>query len=76
MRHEIDRHSMMNDIILTVALLISLAIVTVISHVMDLYQNSNKLFIFIGLTFVLVKVFYNGIIHAIKVKNKYFKGTR
>lgn len=70
MRHEIDKQSMMNDIILTIALIISLAIVTVISHIIDLYESNYKLPVFAIITFILVKLFYNAIHHIYKAKNK------
>lgn len=75
MRHEIDKQSMKNDIILTIALVISLAIVSIISEIINLQDYDHKLLVFTVLTFVFVKVIYNGIIHSIKLKNKFNKGT-
>ena len=76
MHHEVDRQSMMNDIILTIALILSLAIVSIIAHVINLQECKNKLFIFSVLTFFFIKTIYNGIIHSIKLKNKRVKGTK
>lgn len=68
MKHDIDKQSMMNDIILTIALILSLSIVTVISHIIDLYNHTYRFETFIILVFFLTKIFYNAINHICKNK--------
>lgn len=59
MKHEIDKNNMINDIILTIALAVSIAILELITHLFIIEFESFAYFISI---FVLIKVFYNGLL--------------
>lgn len=67
---QIDKHIMDNDIILTIALIISSLIVTIMSHLTNLYESEYKLPIFIIVSFILIKLIYNVLLHIYKTKNK------
>lgn len=58
MKHEINKMNMINDIILTIALCVSITVLELITHVFIIEFESFMYFILI---FVLIKVIYNGL---------------
>lgn len=64
----IDKQSMINDIILTIALVLSLFISDVIIHIINIHEN--EFLIFSILSFVFIKAFYNIIIHILRKLKK------
>lgn len=59
MKHEINKNKMINDIILTIALCLSIAILELVMYIFLIEFESFMYFI---LVFVLIKIIYNGLL--------------
>lgn len=70
MDHKINRQSMINDIILTVALILSLSITNAIAFFIDLHSRENKFIIFSVLSYFLIKILYNSIIAIVRRRHE------
>ena len=57
--HEVDKNKMKNDIVLTVALFVSLILVRVVMHLTYLCTSEYNYIIFFISSFVLVKITYH-----------------
>lgn len=71
MDHEINKNKMKNDIVLTVALFVSLFLVRIIMKITGLDANEYDTAIYFILSFVCIKVTYNlfnGIVDKFKRK--------
>ena len=66
MKHPINKNNMKNDIILTIALIVSL----IISETVMFMVDDNKAILFFILTFLLVKITYNGLIKLSRYYDK------
>ena len=62
MNHSINKSCMRNDIILTIALVLSLTMVEILMFLV----NDNEAILFFVLTFLLVKTFYNGLVVMVR----------
>lgn len=60
------KYNMRNDIILTIALVISLTIVELLMFLV----NDNQASLFFVLTFLLVKIVYNGSLKVVRIYDK------
>lgn len=72
-KHEINKSNMINDIVLTISLIISIILVELIMYIGSV--NENQTFVFFILIFVLIKITYNGFSRIVRMY-QYKKGIR
>ena len=60
MKHEIDKNNMINDIILTLALVVSIVLTELTMLFTNFVDHEYETAIFLVLIFIFVKLTYNG----------------
>ena len=70
MAHEINKASMINDIILTISLIISFIIVKSVMYVTKLNTLENEGIIFFVSSFIMIKIIYFSLTRLVRSRRK------
>lgn len=68
MKHEINKAGMYNDIILTIALIVSVVLVELGMHFTNMSDHEYNAAIFFIASFILIKLIYNFLLRTIRVR--------
>lgn len=70
-KHELNKDNFISDVILTISIVISIIISAIIMYGIHIKHDHYKIAVFLIILFILIKIWYNGIMHVIRrMKNK------
>ena len=70
MKKQVNKDNLIPDIVLSVAIIISMIISSCLMYLIQIKYGSFKMAIFFVIFFILIKVWYNGIMHIVRRKRK------